>query len=100
MWHSRPRIIAIGQLLRKKLGIKRRHQGHVMKVGMDYATKRYERICRTLLEHMPDPVALQGAVASEIGCGDCLASADMMLGLGARHVHLVEFSPLILNEDS
>lgn len=86
--------------LREMLGIKRRHEGHVMKAGMDYAVKRYERICRTLLDHMPDPSSLRGAVASEIGCGDCLASADMMLGLGARHVHLVEFSPLTLTEGS
>jgi SAM-dependent methyltransferase len=37
-------------------------------------------------------------VAAEIGCGDCLAAADMMLGLGAQHVHLVEHQAMPLTQ--
>jgi SAM-dependent methyltransferase len=51
-----------------------------------------------LLAYIPNTDSLKGAVVSEIGCGDCFASADMMLGLGAKHVHLVEFLPLDLTE--
>ena len=57
---------------------------------MNQAVERYRRICRTLLTHIPDSLP-KDFLAAEIGCGDCLAAADMMLGLGARHVHLVEF---------
>jgi SAM-dependent methyltransferase len=71
-----------------------------MHAGMDHAVERYTRICRTLLEHIPESSFLKGAVVSEIGCGDCFAAADMMLGLGAKHVHLVEFLPLELTEEN
>jgi SAM-dependent methyltransferase len=37
-------------------------------------------------------------VAAEIGCGDCLPAADMMLGLGAQHVHLVEHQAMPITE--
>lgn len=61
----------------------------VLEAGIDSAVDRYRRICRTLLAHLPDslPAAFQ---AAEIGFGDCLAAADMMLGLGASHIHLIE----------
>jgi len=78
--------------------IKRRPTSRVMDQGIDHAVERYTRICKTLQSHLPDPKALDGAVTAEIGCGDCFAAADMMLGLGARHVHLVEYLPLELSE--
>ena len=83
-----------------KLGIKQRPTSRVMHAGMDHAVARYARICRTLLAHIPNPQSLHGAVVSEIGCGDCFAAADMMLGLGAKHVHLVEYLPLELTEEN
>ena len=83
---------------KKKTGLKRRPTSRVMHAGMDHAVERYTRICKTLLAHIPDKDVLKGAVVSEIGCGDCFAAADMMLGLGAKHVHLVEFIPLELSE--
>jgi len=85
--------------IKTKLGIRGRPRSRVTDSGVDFAVERYTRVCRTLLEHMPDPEALEGAVACEIGCGDCYASADMILGLGAKHMHLVEFQPLELIED-
>jgi len=85
---------------KKKTGLKRRPTSRVMHAGMDHAVERYARICRTLLAHIPDREVLNGAVASEIGCGDCFAAADMMLGLGAKRVHLVEFLPLELSEEN
>ena len=85
--------------IKNKLGIPGRPRSRVTHAGIEHAIKRYTRVCRTLLEHIPNPKDLEGAVASEIGCGDCYASADMMLGLGAKHVHLVEFQALELIED-
>lgn len=83
-----------------KYRIKRRPTSRVMHFGMDHAVERYTRICRTLLNYIPNPESLKDAVVSEIGCGDCFAAADMMLGLGARHVHLVEFLPLELSKEN
>jgi SAM-dependent methyltransferase len=71
-----------------------------MHSGIDYAVERYFRICKTLLDHIPSVEALKGAVISEIGCGDCFAAADMMLGMGAKHVHLVEYLPLELTDNN
>jgi SAM-dependent methyltransferase len=88
------------KVIKNKLGIRGRPTNRVMHAGMDQAVERYTRICRTLLAHIPNPEFLQGAVASEIGCGDCFAAADMILGLGAKHVHLVEFLPLELTKEN
>jgi SAM-dependent methyltransferase len=88
------------KVIKNKLGIRGSSTSRVMHAGMDHAVERYTRICRTLLEHIPEPPFLKDAVASEIGCGDCFAAADMMLGLGAKHVHLVEFLPLELTKDN
>lgn len=85
---------------KQKYHIKRPPTSRVMHQGIDHAVERYTRICKTLLTHIPDPASLKGAVVSEIGCGDCFAAADMMLGLGARHVHLVEFLPLELSGEN
>lgn len=81
------------------LGLRGRPRSRVMDSGLNHAVSRYSRVCHTLLAHISNPEILAGAIASEIGCGDCYASADMMLGLGARHVHLVEFQPLELTEN-
>lgn len=83
-----------------KHNIKRRPTSRVMHQGVSHALERYTRICKTLLSHIPDPASLTDAVVSEIGCGDCFAAADMMLGLRAKHVHLVEFLPLELSEEN
>jgi SAM-dependent methyltransferase len=81
-----------------KHNIKRRSASRVMHCGIEHAIERYTRICKTLLVNIPNIESLKGAVVSEIGCGDCFASSDMMLALGAKHVHLVESLPLDLNE--
>jgi SAM-dependent methyltransferase len=84
--------------LKQLLGIKDKPHTDVLSSGMSSAIARYGRICRTLLDNLPDREFIRNAVVSEIGCGDCLAAADMMLGLGAKHVHLVEFIPMIVDE--
>lgn len=84
--------------LKQLLGIKDQPRTDVLSSGMTSAVARYKRICQTLLDNLPDRQLIDGTVVSEIGCGDCLAAADMMLGLGAKHVHLVEFIPMIVRD--
>ena len=81
--------------LKRLLGIPDRPCAHVLESGLDQAVERYHRICRTLLPHLASGLP-KNFVAAEIGCGDCLPAADMMLGLGAQHVHLVEHQSMPL----
>ena len=91
------RAIYYGQRWRLKrwLGIPDRPRAPVLESGLDHAVERYRRICRTFLPHLAERLP-KNFVAAEIGCGDCLAAADMMLGLGAQHVHLVEHQAMPL----
>jgi SAM-dependent methyltransferase len=75
--------------LKRVLRIRERPRSPVLEGGINQAVERYRRICRTLLTQVPNSLP-KDFLAAEIGCGDCLAAADMLLGLGARHVHLVE----------
>jgi hypothetical protein len=72
-----------------KLDIRRRPTSRVMHCGIDHAVERYNRNRKTSRAHIPNPESLKGAVVSEIGLRDCYASANMMHGLGLKHVHLV-----------
>ena len=81
--------------LKRWLGIPDRPRAPVLQGGLDQAVERYRRICRTLLPHLANRLP-KNFVAAEIGCGDCLAAADMMLGLGAQHVHLIEHQAMPL----
>ena len=85
--------------IKNLLGIKVKPHTDVLNSGLDSAIARYRRICQTLLSNLPDRNAISDAVVSEIGCGDCLAAADRKLGLGAKHVHLVEFIPMVVTEE-
>lgn len=84
--------------LKRALGIPDRARSPVLDSGLEQAVDRYRRICRTLLAALPRTFSIQGRAVAEIGCGDCLAAADMMLGLGARHVHLVEHQAMPITE--
>ncbi len=55
-------------------------------------------ICRDYLKFIPDPGAIAGATICEVGAGDCLATAALFLGLGAKSVDLVELNPAVVNE--
>lgn len=84
--------------LKRALGIPDRACSPVLDSGLEQAVDRYRRICRTLLAALPNATSIQGSFVAEIGCGDCLAAADMMLGLGAKHVHLVEHQAMPITE--
>jgi SAM-dependent methyltransferase len=82
--------------LKRLLRIPEKPYADVINGGCDVATKRYRRICETILKNLPESNSLDRGVVAEIGCGDCIAAADMMLGLGARHVHLIEYFPIVV----
>ena len=96
LFHKRSVLRALYYAQRSRLkgwlGWTERHRCPVLESGIQEAVSRHRQICRTLLAHLP-PDLPPGFLAAEIGCGDCLAAADMMLGLGAGHVHLIENRP-------
>lgn len=100
-FHLQPTILTAYYATRRRikniLGIADKPKTDVLSGGKDHAVKRYTRICQTLLDNLPQSNKIQNGVVGEIGCGDCLAAADMMLGLGAQHVHLVDTIPMIVS---
>ena len=89
----------IRQSIRAGLGIKKRKpEGSVLDAGIDVATARYQRVCSFYLEHLDTATEVKGGHVCEIGCGDCLASADLFLNLGARHVSLIEHLPTVTGD--
>jgi predicted TPR repeat methyltransferase len=84
--------------LKRLLRIPQKPYDHVINGGADVATIRYRRICETILKNLPEANSLEGGVVTEIGCGDCLAADDMMLVRVARHVHLIEYCPIVVTE--
>jgi hypothetical protein len=70
---------------------------HVVQSGLATALERHRRICLTLLPYVQAVSGLRGSVVAEIGSGDCLAAGDMLLGMGARHVHLLDQRPIVVS---
>jgi SAM-dependent methyltransferase len=56
----------------------------------DNAFQRHLRICETLYNEIKRLKIKMGGTACEIGCGDCLASADLMLSGGFDKIYLIE----------
>ena len=90
-WNSR-------KALRSYLGIQRPVVSSVLSAGTDSAFIRYEKVCRFYYDRLGKAANLSRQTACEIGCGDCLASADMLLGFGAGHVDLIETLPIAVDD--
>ena len=56
----------------------------------DKALQRHLRICETLYNEIKRLEINMKGTACEIGCGDCLASADLLLGGGYEKIYLIE----------
>ena len=83
--------------LRLFLGLKKSKPTYsVLHEETAFALARYRSICLFYLAHLNKAEILDAPVC-EVGCGDCLASADMLLGLGASHVDLIETMPILVN---
>jgi len=61
------------------------------------AFARHLRICRLLNSYVARADPGPDKRACEIGCGDCLSTADLLLGAGFGRVYLVEKQPIVLN---
>ena len=83
--------------LKQLLGLPEKPNLHVVQSGLATALERHRRICLTLLPYFQAVTELRGSVVAEIGSGDCLAAGDMVLGMGARHVHLLDQRPIVVS---
>ena len=83
--------------LRKLSGLKARPKLPVLNQQIDRVVERHANLCRLLQSLIPSPLKLDGTVACEVGPGDCLANASLLLGLGAAHVDLIEHEPPVVN---
>jgi len=83
--------------LKQLLGLPEKPNLHVVQSGLATALERHCRICLTLLPYFQTVSELRGGLVAEIGSGDCLAPADMALGMGARHVHLLDQRPIVVS---
>jgi SAM-dependent methyltransferase len=83
--------------LRKLSGLKARPKAPVLGQSIDSVISRHAGLCRHLGELLPADFSLVEMEACEAGPGDCLATAALVLGLGARHVDLVELEPPVVN---
>jgi hypothetical protein len=70
---------------------------HVVHSSYSNAVDRNTRVCKTMEPYFRTVPDLKGNIAVEIGAGDCLAAADMLLGMGVRHVHLLDQRPIIIS---
>jgi len=59
-------------------------------VNAESVRDRHLRICRILHHEIQAVAGVREGVACEIGAGDCLASADLLLGSGYQKVYIVE----------
>jgi hypothetical protein len=83
--------------LKRLLGLAEKPNLHVIQSGFSNALDRHTRVCKTMAPYFRSVPDLEGNVVVEIGSGDCLAAADMLLGMGVRHVHLLDQRPIIVS---
>ncbi len=84
--------------VRIALGFKTRPKSPVLDQALDLIVERHELLCRHVLELTPKEFSFQDTTVCEAGPGDCLATAGLFLGLGARRVQLVEIQPPVINQ--
>jgi len=84
--------------LKRALGIKDRPRNPVVDGDLDWAFERHLRLCRLLNQEIAALRSESRKVACEIGCGDCLSSSDLLLGLGFEKIYLVEHQPIVIDE--
>jgi len=78
--------------------IKARPKAPVLSQNLEAIVDRHTKLCTLLQSLIPGDFSLAGKTACEVGPGDCLATAALLLGLGAQHVDLIEMQPPVVNE--
>jgi len=84
--------------VRELSGIKPRPKQPPAASAADLA-RRYGLLCSWLQDAIPEHVwpTVRGTTVCEVGPGDCLTTAALLLGRGASHVDLIEQSPPVLS---
>jgi len=109
MKHACPRLLHPYQVLRaiyygqrwrlkRLLKIPDKPKTPVIDSGIDLAFKRHHRICSIADRVLSLASPPSRRIACEIGPGDCLSVADLLLGSGFGKVYLVERSQFIIDE--
>ncbi|MGB8355499.1 MAG: methyltransferase domain-containing protein [Chthoniobacteraceae bacterium] len=78
-------------------GLKSRPRAPVLVQSLENIVDRHGKLCALLQSLIPRDFSMDGKIACEVGPGDCLANAALMLGLGASHVDLIEMQPAVVN---
>ena len=71
----------------------KRPQVPILSRPLEQIVERHSWICSIIRDWAPNPENWRGRPVCEVGAGDCLAAASMMLGLGASHVTVIEHEP-------
>jgi hypothetical protein len=85
--------------LKKWLGLSENPNLNVVHGDFQQAVDRHKRVCNTLGPYFRSVPSLEGGIAVEIGSGDCLAAADMLLSMGAKRVHLIDQRPIVISPE-
>lgn len=84
--------------LRILSGIKARPKAPVLSQPIENIVERHTKLCSQLKSLLPRDFVLKDTIVCEAGPGDCLATASLIIGLGATHVDLVEHQPPVVND--
>jgi SAM-dependent methyltransferase len=85
--------------VRISLGMKARIR-HWPPNGVEAALQHHTQLVQRFLKEKPDHWQVGGKTICEVGSKDCLAIASLLIGLGAKHVEMIEpFPPPCLTKD-
>jgi len=103
MLHKQRVILALYYGLRRRLRIALRIRPRVrpppvLSQPLEQIVQRHGSIARYIQLYLPPDVDLTGKAVCEVGAGDCLAAASLLLGRGAAHVDIIEVQSPVVNE--
>jgi len=84
---------SLRRLARIALGRPKKPQIPILSLPLEQIVERHSWICSIIRDRAPSSESWKGKPVCEVGAGDCLAAASMMLGLGASHVTVIEHEP-------
>lgn len=84
---------SLRRFARIALGLKKKPQIPILSLPLDSIVERHSWICSIIRDWAPSSEDWKARPVCEVGAGDCLAAASMMLGIGASHVTIVEHEP-------
>jgi 2-polyprenyl-3-methyl-5-hydroxy-6-metoxy-1,4-benzoquinol methylase len=83
--------------VRGMVGLRPRTTSPWSESQFEEALRRHTELVRLFLDHWPPGWDLAGKTVCEVGCGDCLSLAGLLIGLGAGRVELVEPAEPVLD---